>query len=92
MQIGSTAVACKERGFDVQSSRMGDALSDLEDAVSNLDGAFSPVLAPEPPQPTGENAKTCERPSDYTAAMDGYIERIRSATAHVRSICRRSEV
>jgi hypothetical protein len=71
---------------------MGDALNGLEEAVSNLDGAFSPVLTPEPSQPTGENAKACERPSEYTAAMNGYIDRIQSATAHVRNICRRSEV
>lgn len=90
--LNGPAVACKERGFSVQSSRMAEALNGLEEAVSNLDGAFSPVLVPEPPQPTGENAKVCERPSEWVQAMNGFIERINIATAHVRNICRRSEI
>jgi hypothetical protein len=52
--LSGPAVACKERGFSVQSSRMEDALHGLEEAVSSLDAAFSPVLVPEPPQITGD--------------------------------------
>ena len=92
MRIGSPEVACKERGFSVQSSRMVDAINGLEEAVSGLDQAFAPVLTPEPPQGAGENSKVCESPSEYTSSMSGFIARIQGATAHVRNICRRSEI
>lgn len=92
MALSSPAVVGKERGFSVQSSRMVNALNDLEEAVSNLDGAFSPVLVPEVAQATGENEKTCERPSEYIVSMNGFVERINSATVHVNNICRRSEI
>lgn len=86
-------VACKERGFSSMSSQMQDVLCGLEEAVSCLDNSFAPVLTPEPPQGgVGENSKVSESPSEYTMAMRGFISRIQGATAHVRNICRRSEI
>ena len=89
--VGS-CVPKQERGFDVQNSRIKDALSGLDSAVSELIEAFGPTLKPEAPQGVGEINKACENRSEYVSAMDGFVSSIQDATSRIRYICGRSEI